>query len=121
MKKLKVYYAHPMVFYGSQIEYDDIKTLEMMGFEVLNPNHPNNEEAYHKRNKDFNLFLELVNSCDILAFRSIINKITIGVAKEIRFAETLGMPVIELPTITEDRILSKEETIKYFRPLNIVD
>lgn len=58
----------------------------------------------------------MLRTCDAVAFRSIINKITIGVAKEIQYAQEHKMPIIELPTLTSDRFLTMEETGTYFRP-----
>jgi hypothetical protein len=114
-KKQRVYYAHGMLHYDSELEQEDVKMLKTMGFEVENPNHIDNEREYI-RTKDFNVFLNLVKSCNILAFRSVAGKITAGVGKEIQFAKELGMPVIELPTLLSDRFLTIEETIEYFRP-----
>lgn len=119
MKK-KIYYAHNMMQYGSQIEYDDVKMLEEMGFEVVNPNTPGNEEKYLEK-KAFGFFLDLIRGCDILAFRGYFNKITSGTGTEIRYAEEHKMPIIELPYITTDRFLTRDETNKYFRPLNTVN
>ena len=110
-KKLRVYFAHGMLHYNSK----DIKLLESLGFEVINPNHEDNEKAYMK-SKDFKVFLDIVKSCDILAFRSILGKITSGVGREIEFARRRDMPIIELPTFTSDRFLSLEETVEYCRP-----
>jgi hypothetical protein len=113
--KKKIYYAHPMIFYGSQIEQQDVRTLEEMGFEVINPNSPGNEEKYLEK-EAFGFFLDLVRSCDILAFRSIISKITYGTSKEIKYAIEHKIPIIELPYLQEDRYLDKGTTENYFRP-----
>ena len=114
MKK-KVYYAHSMLFYNSQRELDDIKLLEDMGFEVVNPNSPGNEEKYLEK-RAFGFFLDMVRDCEILAFRGYFNKITHGTGTEVKYALEHKMPVIELPYLTEDRFLSKEDTNNYFRP-----
>lgn len=118
--KKKVYYAHPMAFYGSQVEHNDIEMLKKMGYEVINPNHPDNEGEYQKT-KDFNVFLNLVGGCDVLAFRSMVGPITSGVGNEIEYAQGLNMPVIELPFLLKNRFLDIHETREYFRPLNIQD
>lgn len=114
----KIYYAHSMLHYGSELEHQDILLLERLGYEVINPNHPDNEAAYLK-NRDFNVFFNLVSMCDVLAFRSVLGKISAGVAKEIDFAYSKNIPVIELPTLTQDRILTIEETVKYCRPKGV--
>jgi hypothetical protein len=118
MKK-KIYYAHPMILYGSLIEYEDVKMLEEMGFEVINPNSPGNEEKYLER-RAFGFFLDMVRNCECIAFRSIFGKISTGVGKEINYAQENKMPVIELPYITTDRFLTQGETEKYFRPYNLI-
>ena len=120
----KIYYAHNMLQYGSNIEAQDIGTLEILGFEIINPNHPDNEAAYFNRKKEapgteFTVFTDLVKGCEGIAFRSIMGRISAGVGKEIRFAKELGLPIIEMPTITTDRFLTVEETIEYCRPLGI--
>lgn len=116
--KKRIYYAHPMILYGSEIEYQDVKMLEEMGFEVVNPNKPGNEEKYLEK-KAFGFFLDIVRGCDALAFRSILGAITTGVGKEVTYAQEHKMPVIELPYITEDRFLSLGTTNAYFRPHTI--
>ena len=113
----RVYYAHNMLHYGSNIEHQDIETLQKMGFEVVNPNHPDNEKAYKEHG--FSIFTDMVDRCDILAFRSIMGSISAGVGKEINFARAKNMPVIEMPTITTSRFLTVNETIEYCRPLGI--
>ena len=123
-KTKKIYYAHNMLQYGSNIEDQDIKTLESLGFIVINPNHPDNEKAYYDKKKshpgtEFSVFTDMVKSCDAIVFRSIMGKISAGVGKEIMFAKELGMPIIEMPTITTDRFLTVEETIEYCRPLGV--
>lgn len=120
----KIYYAHNMLQYGSNIEAQDIKTLEEMGFEVVNPNHPDNEQAYKQKKiefpgTEFSIFTDMVRNCDCIAFRSLMGKISAGVGKEITYAKELGMPIIEMPTITTDRFLTVSETIEYCRPLGI--
>lgn len=123
-QKKKIYYAHNMLQYGSNIEAQDIETLEKLGFEVINPNHPDNEAEYFKRKKEqpgkeFTVFTDLVKTCDFLAFRSIMGRISAGVGKEIKFAKEHNLPIIEMPTITTDRFLTVEETIEYCRPLGV--
>lgn len=113
-----------MLQYGSNIEAQDIETLTNLGFDVVNPNHPDNEAEYYKRKaenpeKAFSVFTDMVANCDCLAFRSIMGKISAGVGKEIRFAKGLNLPIVEMPNITSDRFLTVDETIEYCRPLGI--
>jgi hypothetical protein len=106
-----------MILYGSQIEYDDIRMLEDLGFGIVNPNSPGNEEKYLEK-RAFGFFLDMVRSCDVLAFRSLLGNITTGVGKEIEYAIEHKIPVIELPYITKNRFLTQGETEMYFRPHN---
>lgn len=115
--KKKIYYAHPMMLYGSEIEYQDVKMLEALGFEVINPNSPGNEEKYLEK-RAFGFFLDMVRDCDAIAFRSLLGRISTGVGKEVTYATEHKMPVIELPYITSDRFLTQGETEMYFRPHN---
>lgn len=116
--KQKVYYAHSMLHYGSNIENEDIIMLEKMGYEVINPNNKVFEKEYQET-KDFNVFLKLVESADVLAFRSVLGKISMGVRTEIEHAQKLDKPVIELPTFLVERFLTMRETVDYCRPLNV--
>jgi len=86
--------------------------LTKLGFEVVNPD----KEALGARYKleGMSVFLQALGDCNALAFRSFLGlKIGAGVKKEIDKALELGLPVIELPTITSDRILSVEDTRAY--------
>lgn len=104
-----IYYAHPVTDYGTEQEARDIATLEALGFEVANPNAPENEEAYKK--DGMNHFLRMVDDCDALAFRTFRGgSIGAGVAKEIFRAMKAGKPVIEMPWAITPRGLNTEET-----------
>lgn len=108
MKK-KVYYARPISQYGNLQDQRDIALLIAMGFEVINPNKIELEQRYKK--EGMAVFIEAVNDSDLVAFRSFLDgKISAGVYKEI--TET-DKPVIELPTITQSRVLSVDETREY--------
>lgn len=112
MNKLKVYYAHPITLYGTPAETRDIATLEALGFEVVNPNTPELDAAYKERGME--VFTPVVESCDALAFRSFPDgSIPAGVAQEIKVIHALNRPVIELPHMIGNRILSLENTRCY--------
>jgi len=120
MSKLKCYYAHGMHTYGSTIEQEDIKLLEFLGFEVINPNTPEIQEdmrLYISANgagKTMEYFTELVKSCDLLAFRGLPSLILLsGVSVEIETALDLGKPVIELPCSLQTRMLDYPTTKRY--------
>lgn len=113
---MKVYYAHSLNIYNSMQEDRDVDTLKCLNFEVLNPNQSVYEAEYHKRG--FDVFYELIDECDILAFRSTPDgSITAGVSKEIQYAREKGKPVIELPSSIVKRSLSVDETREYLSEL----
>ena len=120
MKKLKCYYAHTMTSYGSTIEAQDVATLEALGFEVLNPNQPKYAEGckeysfIHGWDKVMEYFGDIVEECDLIAFRSLPNgDILSGVAFEVARAISDGMPVIELPCSITERSMDYPETKQY--------
>ena len=120
MKKLKCYYAHTMLSYGSTIEAQDIKTLEELGFEVVNPNTEEikagmEEYVFNYGKADvMNYFDIIVKTCDLIAFRSLPNgDILSGVASEINSAIFHNIPVIELPCSLEARMLLYPETKQF--------
>ena len=109
---MKAYYARPINLYGTPQDARDIKTLETLGFEVVNPDKEELQKLYAK--VGMNVYLDVVNYCDLVAFRSFPDgKISAGVAKEVEQALTTGKPVLELPTITEQRVLSVNDTRSY--------
>jgi len=133
-KKLLIYYAHCVALYNSPQEARDIMTLEELGFEVLNPNTEKNREGYQNYKalisqgtipvgssmrycpNPMQYFLNLVSSCDALAFRSLPSlEIPSGVAVEIQQALDLDKPVIELPSRFQKRRLNHEDTVDYLK------
>lgn len=86
--------------------------LAKLGFEVINLNKEKLQERY--KSEGMSVFYEALSDCDALAFRSFIDlKIGAGVHGEILKAIGLGKIIFELLTITEQRILSIEETRDY--------
>jgi len=117
-RKLKCYYAHTMVSYGSTIEKQDIETLEELGFEVINPNTPEYQEQCQEYVLEYgdvmDFFGAIVMSCDILAFRSLPNNdILSGISFEIDKAIQYKIPVIELPCALKERMMTYPETKQY--------
>jgi hypothetical protein len=109
---MKAYLARPINLYKTPQDIRDIASLEKMGYEVVNPD----KEALQERYKEegMSVFIQAVRDCDLLAYRSFPDlSIGAGVKKEIDEAVALGLPVIELPTITEKRVLSVEDTRAY--------
>ena len=127
---MKVYYAHMMSIYDTPQEQRDIKTLEALGFEVVNPNQPEIQDAIQKwkespnpkRNyeeKFHEIFGALVKACDVFAFRAfpITGQMPLGIFRELEYAQIAGKPIIELPTLTSTRMLGKEDTIQLLKEL----
>lgn len=120
MKKLKCYYAHTILSYGSTQEEMDIKLLERLGFEVINPNTPEIENELeqfiidHGKRRTMDFFTDIVSDCDLLAFRALPNsEILSGVAVEIMYARDHDMPIIELPCSLDSRVLNYPETKQF--------
>jgi len=113
---IKIYYARPINLYNTPQDKRDIKTLTDLGFEILNPNKEALQERYKTEGMD--VFLQAMQECNALTFRSFPDgKISAGVKKEIDKAIEMGIPVIELPTITSSRVLSVEDTREYLKLL----
>jgi len=111
--KTIVYYARNEGLYFTYQEDRDIETIEQLGFEVAD--FPKKYEIHKEKSKVdgdvMALFHKVIEECYILFFRRLINgKISAGVFSEIKFAQKLGIPVLELPTIMPSDGLSVEET-----------
>lgn len=120
IKKLKCYYAHTMLSYNSTQELEDIKLLNDLGFEVINPNTPEIQEKVndfvllHGKNKVMSFFDEIISKCDLLAFRALPDgKILSGISSEITSAKNYNKPIIELPCSLISRMLDYSETKQF--------
>ena len=115
---MKVYYAHPINYYNTTVEKNDIETLEKLGFEVFNTNQKWIEQGYINSGRDMNFFKTLIEDCHCLAVRpNHKNDITSGVAFEINYAYEIGIPVFVLTdhTTLKKKFLSYEATKKYIK------
>jgi len=124
MNKKKVYYAHTIISYGSEIESQDIVTLMRLGFEVVNPNTKDFASKFmdfkiHSLNENsMEYFKIIIKSCDLLAFRTLpTGEILSGIAKEITYAQEFGLPIIELPSNIEYRSWDYKRTKQYLNEL----
>ena len=127
--KKKVYYAHFMGIYNTPQEERDIKTLESLGLEVLNPNTPKTQnecdiafknaktnKQYHKAFSE--IFFTKVAKCEVFAFRPLPDgRIPGGVFKELQEAQRLNKIIIELPCGTYSRGMGKEDTREYLKDI----
>ncbi len=103
---MRVYYAHPIAFYNTNIEMSDVNLLLRLGFTVVNPKDL-------KLGADMDKYLAKVRKCDIVAFRPFEdNKIGSGVAMEISEALKHNIPVIEIPALStlSSRFLTRNQT-----------
>jgi hypothetical protein len=134
MRRNKIYYAHSMSLYNTPQEQRDIKLLENLGFEVVNPNDQmivsqvdsikawgndagKTKDEVSAEIMDF-FFKKIIPNCDALAYRSFIDhKIGAGVWGEINCAQVNKIPIIELPTLTVGRMLDISETRNYLKLL----
>lgn len=117
MKKLKCYYAHSMLSYGSTIEEYDIQLLQKLGFEVVNPNCKEISDGMNKyiekfgRNNVMRYFQNIVGSCDVVAFRALPDgTILSGISSELLAAKASFIPIIELSCSLEKRMTEYPET-----------
>lgn len=93
-----------------------MELLSKLGFEVVNPNKEELQKRYEKEGMD--VFLNAINDCDALAFRSFADcMISQGVWKEISRAQEQGKPVIELPSLLSKRELNVGDTREYLKLL----
>jgi len=125
MKKLHCYYAHDMYLYNTQQEKRDIQLLELLGFKVINPNTKKVQEDITNLKKvhgdDFDYmkyFHDIIYNCDVVAFRSIPNgHIPAGVGNEVTYAILEKIPVFELPSSIDARIMSIDFTREYLKEI----
>lgn len=118
---MRIYYAHCLAIYNTHQEHRDLATLRALGFEVLNPNqaHIARTVAELKAKNDPNYmeyFNGLISTCQAFAFRALPGwgaMIPAGVAKELEFARSIGLPIIELPGAPEHRTMTLEATRAY--------
>lgn len=109
---MKIYYARPINLYKTKQDVRDMELLTKLFGDVVNPDKEELQRRYDIEGMD--VFTAAVADCEALAFRSFPDgKISAGVKKEIDKAIELNKPVIELPTITETRVLSVEDTRSY--------
>lgn len=97
----KIYYAHPMSWYGTKEEEDDVNSLQLEG-EVVNPNsEPFTDRVRNAQRTGFpvmDIFAKTIrDDCDVLCFRRFNDgALGAGVAREILEAVIWNKPVWEI-------------------------
>lgn len=122
---LVIYYAHGLYLYNTLQEQRDIKLLEALGFEVLNPNTPEIQnqikelKKVHGEQADYmEYFRDMVKDCDIVAFRALPDgRIGAGVYTEVECAYEENIPVFELPSGFTTRKITVEATREYLKEI----
>ena len=110
-----------MASYDTDQERSDIHTLNLLGYNVENPNSPKHKKIVNdmrSKGKDssqiMNYFCQVVEGCDGLAFRGLPDgSLPAGVAKEIEVMKRVGEPIIELPEFGERKTLTVRATRQY--------
>lgn len=97
-----VYYAHPIWFYNTDREREDIEEICRQLGSVLNPNAPEHEAGYQKRKAStgsgMGYFLEdVLPMCRSCVFRADYDgSVSSGVALEVKWFAERGLPTYEL-------------------------
>lgn len=115
---MKVYYAHPMSIYDTKQEDRDMETLCKLGMTPVNPNNLHTEIICAQYRRELSaerimeeVFKPMVQQCEALAFRAFPDgSISVGVAKEIQYAQEAGLPIFELPSGLLRRSLTIDQT-----------
>lgn len=119
----RLYFAHAMPDYGTVKERDDLKVLrdKLPHFILVNPR--DFQRECEKAADRMQFFLDLVRTCDGVAYSRFHGQVTAGVGKEIRLALQLRKPVYEVrdarivPVARPPKSLTFEETIqRYYGP-----
>lgn len=104
---MKVYFAHPVSFYGTPIERDIVRALEMRGFAVINPSdsvHQNKVSDMRAKMADgeqasrqiMEYFVNVCRACDSCVFMVFPDgSLGAGVVAEAQFFLDQGREVFE--------------------------
>lgn len=91
-----IYYAHPVTWYDTPAEADDVARLErILGAPVLNPNGQDHQAGYDVRGMDY-FFEDVLPQCSACVVRSFRDgMIGAGVWSEAAWFARRGMAVLE--------------------------
>lgn len=109
---MKVYYAHPMSWYGTEREEDDIDCIQRetpLASTVVNPNSEDFQTQVETLKQEgqeshiMGIFTAAVVECDALAYRTFDDdKISAGVAQEILTAALHGKQIFRLMDLNKN-------------------
>lgn len=125
---MKIYYAHPMSWYNTTDERDDIRLLEHFG-DVVNPNTPwFQEQVEQALERDFpvmQVFADYIRTdADVVAFRGFRDgKVGAGVGREVLEAQVWGKRIWRLAGIsgTASHTLWREATLSLKDVLTVAE
>lgn len=92
---MRIYYAHPMIMYGSIKEAEDLRRIQKdyHEAEIINPSSIRPDDP----NDSMASYLRSIEECNLLIFRRIPNEpITGGIGKEINHALDKQIKVLEI-------------------------
>lgn len=92
---MKIYYAHPMIMYGSLKESEDLKIIseKYPEAEIIDPRYIRNKDLENR----MLIYLNTIENCDLVVVRRIPNfQLTAGIGKEINHALEKGITVLEI-------------------------
>jgi hypothetical protein len=120
----RVYHAHALCTYGTQVERREQEVIRKCfpAYEIVDPG--SYEDNIEKLVGGMNYCLKLVESCDILVFSRTLGQVTAGVGKEIKHALALGRAVFEVdgdalkPISSAPVYLSRERTRELYSQWN---
>lgn len=118
-RKKRIYYSHPIIFYGKPIERGALRIIKskFKNAEIVNPrNYP------HLKMDDY---CDMVKKCDILVAQPVSKKVlTCGVCNEIKTAVKSKIPVFcidvkggkifKINSLDKFKCLNREETIRAY-------
>jgi len=116
MEMKKIYYAHSLAIYNTQQETRDLDLITKLfiDYTIMNPNTIEVQKAYKGK---MDLFKIMIEECDLFIFRALPNgKIPAGIAKEIGYAQDIGMEILELPCLT-GRTMTVDDTRQFLKEI----
>ncbi len=121
---MNIYYAHPMIMYGSSTESEDLKSIKKQFPEavIINPSNIKPESI----DNSMSIYLKIVKKSDLVIVRKIpYYSFTAGIGKEVNYALKHAVPVFEIknqnyiPIKKPVEYLGRIETVKLFEKIRI--